>query len=111
DDLDPIRRYPQELDQLAAGELRHGDHQPCAAGYQRQHPALVGDIRARIRLRQSQRGGVVDNDDVAPIGDWREVGGAVEERAATRLRWQYRLLPEVARAVRQPAPGGQHAVT
>ncbi len=71
--IDPLRHdddrvgvRAEELDQLAAGEPRRGEHEPGAPGEQRQDPAVIGDERARVGLRVAERRRVVDDDDVAP---------------------------------------------
>ena len=102
---------PRSVDQLAARELRDGDQQARPRGEQRQDPALVGDVRAGVRLRVAERGRVVDHDDVAPAR--APVRGWPASRSA-RNPWSAAAAPacsqSVAGAVRERRGRAHHAV-
>ncbi len=107
---DPCRRHSEQLNELAARELRHGDHQPGAAGQQRQDPTLVGDVGRRVGLRVAQRGRVVDHHHVAPRDQRGEVGGRVDQRRSRGPKREHRLLPGVTGPVGQRRLWPDHPV-
>ena len=110
--VDPARhhRHPRRIDaeqlgELRAGELRHGDDPPGARREHRQQPPLPGRVDAGVPGGMAQRGGVVEHEHGAARGRGRQVRRAQQQRRAQPRdpRGQDELLPRVAR------PGGPAA--
>jgi hypothetical protein len=80
------------------------------AGDARQHGALPGHVDAAVPLGVGEGREVVDDHGIAPRGERREVGGAVDELRPAGEDRKGGLLPDMTRAMGEPRPGPEHDV-
>ncbi len=93
---------PEQLGQLAARELGHGDDPLRAPRDRRQHAPLPGRVGPRVPLGMAQGRGVVDDHDRPRMRQRRQVRRAQQRPRPRGPGREHDLLPRVPGAVREP---------